>query len=195
MVDLRILGLLVFHAPDHRPADPRRDVVRGPARGPLGGDAAGDRARGSGVLALATFWAYYGSRTLGEVLSYIGPLGSAAAIGFSLWGWRPERQLALAIATPLALWLLGCGFLVFLGFLHGGAESPIAYASTRFSGQLPSDNDIPHFFTEWFFAHGHVGRRRSTRPVGRPPTGRRCRSATRSPSAPGSGTRTRSTTS
>jgi hypothetical protein len=28
-------------------------------------------------------------------------------------------------------------------------------SALRFSGQLPSDNDIPRFFTEWFAAHGH----------------------------------------
>jgi hypothetical protein len=157
MVDLRILGLLVFHAVviglpiAAAMVFAARQGVRSVALQLAIGMAV------SGVLALATFWAYYGSRTLGETLSYLVPLGSIALIGFSLWGWRPDRAEALTIFTPLALWLLGCGFIVFLGFLHGGAESPIAYSSTRFSGQLPSDNDIPHFFTEWFFLNGHRG--------------------------------------
>jgi hypothetical protein len=157
MVDLKILGLLAFHALII--GLPVLAAMLFAARRGVG-SVAMLLAIGlavSGILALATFWAYYGGRTLGEVLSYLVPLGSIALIGFSLWGWRPERSQAIAIATPLALWLLGCGFIVFLGFLHGGAESPIAYASTRFSGQLPSDNDIPHFFTEWFFLHGHNG--------------------------------------
>jgi hypothetical protein len=28
-------------------------------------------------------------------------------------------------------------------------------SALRFSGQLPSDNDIPRYFTEWFATHGH----------------------------------------
>lgn len=61
------------------------------------------------------------------------------------------------LATPLALWVLGSAFLVFLGFIHGGADSPLATAGVRFAGPLPSDNDIPNFFTEWFFLNGHHG--------------------------------------
>ena len=53
--------------------------------------------------------------------------------------------------------MLGSVFLVFLGFMHGGINAPVGMASTRFSGQLPDDNDIPQFFAEWFFIHGHHG--------------------------------------
>jgi hypothetical protein len=157
MVDLKILALLAFHAiliglpiAAAMVFAARRGVASVAMQLAIGMAL-------SGVLALATFWAYYGGHTLGEVLSYAVPLGSIAALVLTLRDWRPDRAEAIAIATPLALWLLGCGFLIFLGFLHGGADSPIAASSTRFSGQLPSDNDIPHFFTEWFLMHGHNG--------------------------------------
>lgn len=113
----------------------------------------------SGASALLAFWAYYGDRLLGESFSFLVPLGSAAAIGWALRGGL-ERSLLRQLATPLALWALGSAFLLFLGFLHGGADHPLAMAATRFSGasnSLPSDNDIPHFFSEWFFLHGHRG--------------------------------------
>ena len=65
--------------------------------------------------------------------------------------WRQLRPLA----PPLALWVLGCCFVVFLGFLHGGTDDAVPISALRFSGQLPSDNDIPRYFGEWFATHGH----------------------------------------
>lgn len=108
-----------------------------------------------GLVGLLSFWAYYGDRTLGESFSYLAVLGSIVLIAFSLRTGAIERDLLRALAVPLGLWALGSAFLLFLGFLHEGADTPIATASTRFSGQLPSDNDIPNFFTEWFFLNGH----------------------------------------
>lgn len=157
MVDLKILGLLAFHAAII--GLPVLAAMLVAARRGVGSVALllAIGLATSGIVAMGTFWAYYGTKGLGETLSYLVPLASLAAIGLTLRGWRPERGQAIEIAVPLALWLLGCGFIVFLGFLHGGTDSPIAYSSTRFSGQLPSDNDIPHFFTEWFFFNGHSG--------------------------------------
>jgi hypothetical protein len=76
-----------------------------------------------------------------------------------VWCWREgnlDRGLLRQLRTPLLLWILGSCFVVFLGFLHGGTDNPIPMSALRFSGQLPSDNDIPRYFTEWFATHGHA---------------------------------------
>jgi len=77
--------------------------------------------------------------------------------GWCLYDGGIDRGLLGQLATPLALWALGSAFLLYLGFFHGGTDQALATASTRFSGQLPSDNDIPRFFSDWFFTHGHHG--------------------------------------
>jgi len=109
----------------------------------------------SGVLALLTFWAYYGNRTLGETSSYLIAFGGVLAIVWSLYGGHLERALLAQLSVPLALWVLGTVFLVYLGFAHGGSDQPLAMSSIRFSHQLPSDNGIPEFYADWFFFHGH----------------------------------------
>jgi hypothetical protein len=107
------------------------------------------------LVGLLSFWAYYGDRTLGEAVSYLALLGSIAAIAWVLYEGRVERSLLRALAIPLALWALGSLFLVFLGFAHGGSAGPIGASLGRFSHLLPSDSQIPYFYSEWFFAHGH----------------------------------------
>jgi hypothetical protein len=109
----------------------------------------------SGVFAMLAFWAFYADPLVGKTVSYVVVLGSAMLIAWSLHEGGVDRALLRRLATPLALWVLGTSFLVFLGFVHGGTFSPLPTAATRFSGQLPSDNDIPRFFSEWFFLHGH----------------------------------------
>lgn len=110
----------------------------------------------SGVSALLAFWAYYASPTLGQAWDFLLLAGS---LGLVVWLWREgglERRWMAPLAVPLGLWVLGTGFVVFLGFLHGGVDHAIPMSALRFSGQLPSDNDIPRFFTEWFATHGHA---------------------------------------
>jgi hypothetical protein len=110
----------------------------------------------SGVSALLAFWAYYASPTVGQAWDFLLLAGS---IGLVVWLWRTgglERRWLVPLAVPLGLWVLGTGFVVFLGFLHGGIDHAIPMSALRFSGQLPSDNDIPRFYTEWFAAHGHT---------------------------------------
>jgi hypothetical protein len=109
----------------------------------------------SGIVGLLGFWSYYGGRVLGESFSYFALLGSIGFCGWSLYEGRIDRSLLRGLATPLALWALGSVFLVFLGFVHGGVATPIATSTTRFSHALPTDSEIPFFFTEWFFHHGH----------------------------------------
>ena len=111
----------------------------------------------SGAAAMLAFWAYYADQTLGQSFSYFVLFGSILLVAASLRGGDLDRGLLRRLATPLVLWGLGSAFLVFFGFLHGGAEKPIEMASIRFSGQLPSDNDLPHYFAEWFYANGHRG--------------------------------------
>jgi hypothetical protein len=111
----------------------------------------------SGMTALGSFWAYYASPTAGKAFAWLTLLGSIEVIAWSAWRGSLARSVLRDLRTPLLLWLLGSTFIVFLGFLHGGADQAISMSATRFSGQLPSDNDIPRFFAEWFAAHGHHG--------------------------------------
>jgi hypothetical protein len=109
----------------------------------------------SGVLAMLTFWAFFAAPVLGETLAFLVIFGSVAAVVWLLYERRIEVALLRQLATPLVLWVLGTFFLVFFGFLHGGTDFPLGTAATRFSGGFPSDNAIPSFYAEWFFAHGH----------------------------------------
>jgi hypothetical protein len=111
----------------------------------------------SGLGGLLGFWIYYGSHLLGQTFSFLLVFGSVLATAWLLYGGGIDRGLLRRLATPLALWALGTVFLVFLGFLHGGTNAPLGTAATRFALQLPSDNDIPLYFAEWFYAHGHHG--------------------------------------
>lgn len=111
----------------------------------------------TGVLAIASFWAYYADPLLGKSLAWLVLFGSVAAIAWSLAGRRIDPALLRGLAVPAALWALGSAFILFLGFGHGGVDTPLATAGTRFSGELPSDADIPRFFAEWFYFNGHEG--------------------------------------
>ncbi|HEU5062372.1 MAG TPA: hypothetical protein VFT79_04345 [Solirubrobacterales bacterium] len=109
----------------------------------------------SGLAAFAAFWAYYADTLVGQTWDFF-LLG--ACVLAVVWVWREgqiEWRALRPLATPLALWVLGTSFVVFLGFLHGGTDNAIPMSALRFSGQLPSDNDIPRYFTEWFATHGH----------------------------------------
>ncbi len=112
---------------------------------------------GSGVVAMLAFWAYYADPSVGQSFAWFALLGSLLLGGWSLRGGRIDRELLRSLATPLALWALGSAFVLFLGFAHGGSDAPLTMAAGRFSGQLPTDNDIPRFFAEWFYFHGHSG--------------------------------------
>ena len=112
----------------------------------------------TGALAILTFWLYFAEPLIGRIFSFVVPAGSVLLTMWSLRGGRIDRRLLQQLAVPLALWALGSVFLVFLGFMHGGTDQPLWTAATRFRAQLPFDNDIPHFFTDWFYVHGHMGR-------------------------------------
>src|SRR6476469_11237780 len=109
----------------------------------------------TGALAMLTFWAYFADPLLGESLSYLLILGPLVLTGWLLYERQLPGELLRQLATPLALWALGTLFLVFFGFVPGGAENPLGTAATRFIGPLPSDNNIPAFFADWYFHHGH----------------------------------------
>jgi hypothetical protein len=110
-----------------------------------------------GIVALLSFWAYYWDPVLGESFGFLVPLGSVVLAVACLRGGGVDIALLRGLATPFALWALGSAFLVFFGFAHGGVDTPLAAATTRFSGRLPSDSDIPRFYAEWFFHFGHSG--------------------------------------
>jgi hypothetical protein len=112
---------------------------------------------GTGIVAMLAFWAYYLDPSFGKVCACGFLLISVAVAAWSGWTGKLGTRLLHDLTTPLALWVLGSVFLVFFGFMHGGTDHPISMAATRFSSQLPSDNDIPLFFSEWFFFHGHHG--------------------------------------
>ena len=109
----------------------------------------------SGITAYLSFWAYYADPLVGQTWDYLLHGGSVLLVA---WTWREgnlDREALAPLAVPLGLWVLGCCFVTFLGFLHGGVDNAIPMSALRFSGQLPSDNDIPRYFTEWFATHGH----------------------------------------
>lgn len=108
----------------------------------------------SGAAAMLSFWAFYLDPLAGQATAFLVALGSVQGIVLC----RPDRldrDLLRELAVPAALWALGSAFVVYLGFLHGGADEPLALATTRFSHELPADNQIPLFFAEWFADHGH----------------------------------------
>jgi 4-amino-4-deoxy-L-arabinose transferase-like glycosyltransferase len=110
----------------------------------------------SGVSAMAAFWAYYLSPTIGQAWDFMLLFGSILLI---VWIWREgalDWRHLRPLAIPLALWVFGSCFVVFLGFLHEGSDQAISMSALRFSGQLPSDNDIPRFYTEWFAKSAHT---------------------------------------
>lgn len=111
----------------------------------------------SAGTAMLAFWAYYGSHELGQTWTFLLAFGSILLCAWSLYSGEVDRALLRRLATPFALWVLGTAFLVFFGFLHGGTGSALGTAATRFNPQLPSDNDIPLYFAEWFYGHAHHG--------------------------------------
>jgi hypothetical protein len=110
----------------------------------------------SGAVAMLGFWAYYESQLVGQTLSCLVALGSLLACGWLLYDAAIDRPVLLGLVTPLALWALGSAFLVYFGFLHGGTLAPLQDSGTRFSGPMPTDNEIPGFYAAWFYVHGHA---------------------------------------
>ncbi len=111
-----------------------------------------------GLVAYLSFWSFYAEPVIGETFSFTVILGSALTVVWILFFTDGvDRGLLRALGTPMALWALGCLFLLTLGYVHGGTDTALPTAASRFSGSLPSDSDIPTFFAEWFFHHGHAG--------------------------------------
>lgn len=108
-----------------------------------------------GAAAMGVFWAYYLGAGFGHFCAYALFFGSVV-LSFWLWpGMSRHRDLLRQLAVPLGLWALASVFLVFFGFLHGGAEAPLETASYRFSTQpspFASDSSIPAFFSDWMYA-------------------------------------------
>jgi hypothetical protein len=111
----------------------------------------------SGAVGLLGFWSYYADPLLGETLSFFVVLGSSLAIGWLLATGGIDQGLLRELGVPLALWVFASLFLVMLGFVHGGENLPLEAGKIRFIGPLPSDSEIPNFFAEWFYEHGHDG--------------------------------------
>ncbi len=111
----------------------------------------------SGVCAYSALTAYYVDPVIGIAWDALIVAGSIALAVFSWRGGELDRSALTPLATPLLLWVIATCFVTFLGFLHGATELGVGMSPVRFSSQLPSDNDMPRFFTEWFAAHGHSG--------------------------------------
>ena len=110
-----------------------------------------------GLAALLAYWCYFAAPQVGAVCAY-GVAGVSALVSFRCRGaLGPGRELTTRLLTPLVLWCLGAAFVLFLGFLQGGTERPLATAMTRFSHPLPQDNYLPFFFSDALFQHGHEG--------------------------------------
>jgi hypothetical protein len=112
---------------------------------------------GSGVAAFIAFWAYFADPTIGQAWNWVLLIGSIQVIVLSVWRGDLDRELLRTLRIPLLLWILGSVFIVYLGFIHGGTANPIGMSGTRYAGGLPTDNDIPRYFAEWFAAEGHHG--------------------------------------
>ncbi|HET9152813.1 MAG TPA: hypothetical protein VFN85_01705 [Solirubrobacterales bacterium] len=110
----------------------------------------------SGGVAILSFWLFYADPLIGKSGACFFVLGSAL---LAAWCLREgvDRRLLASLATPFALWALASAFVLFLGFLHGGTDQPIATAGLRFTHQLPTDNDIPRYFADYFYVYGHHG--------------------------------------
>jgi hypothetical protein len=111
----------------------------------------------SGIAAFLAFWAYYADPTIGEAWNYVILLGSIQVAVFCVYRGGLDRDLLRQLRVPLLLWILGTVFIVYLGFLHGGTENAIGMSASRYAGGLPSDNDIPRYYAEWFAAEGSHG--------------------------------------
>jgi hypothetical protein len=111
----------------------------------------------SGLGAFLAFWAYFIDPTVGQVWNYVLLLGSIQIAILSVLGGDLDRDLLRRLRAPLLLWALGSVFIIYLGFIHGGNDNAIGMASSRYAGGLPSDADIPRFFSEWFAAEGSAG--------------------------------------
>ncbi len=115
----------------------------------------------SGAAAFLAFWAYFADPTLGQAWNYVLLLGSIQIAVLAVYRGNLDPELLRQLRIPLLLWILGSVFIVYLGFLHGGTENAIemsgSMSGARYAGVLPSDNDIPRYFAEWFAAEGHHG--------------------------------------
>jgi hypothetical protein len=111
----------------------------------------------SGLVGALGFWTFFADPLVGESFAFFALFGSILLGGWSAWGANLDRALLGRLAVPLGLWILGSAFLVFFGFLHGGTATGEATGAARFLGPLPSDSDMPKFFAEWFYLHGHHG--------------------------------------
>ena len=108
----------------------------------------------SGGTAMLAFWTFWVDPLVGQATAYVLVIGSVLGIALCR-PHRIDRRLLSELAIPLALWAFGSLFILYLGFLHGGSDQPLAIATTRFSHPLPADNQIPAYFADWYFAHGH----------------------------------------
>jgi hypothetical protein len=111
----------------------------------------------SGVVAFLSFWAYYASPEVGRIWAYLVLFGAIEVGVWSCWRGGLDRRLLAELRAPLLLWILGSFFVVYLGFAHGGTELALPASGSRFSGPLPSDNEIPQFYASWFYENGHSG--------------------------------------
>ena len=111
----------------------------------------------SGAAAFLAFWAYFADPTIGQAWNYVLLLGSIQVAVLAAYRGNLDPELLRQLRIPLLLWILGSVFIVYLGFLHGGTENAIGMSGSRYAGGLPSDNDIPRYFAEWFAAEGHHG--------------------------------------
>lgn len=105
-----------------------------------------------GLAALLAFWAYYCAPALGTTFSWALLLVAVLVVVRAVTTDRPAVR---GLAAPIVLWGTASTFLIGLGFAHGGTGDAFETSSRRFSYQLPGDNQIPSYFAEWYYRHGH----------------------------------------
>jgi hypothetical protein len=110
----------------------------------------------TGAAAMLVFWGFYATPEVGKTLTFLIEIGSAAAL-VALWFGGKGRAEMRELAVPLGLWALASYFVVYLGYLHGGGGGVLEYTAHRFSQGLPTDNELPQVFSNWFWTYGHHG--------------------------------------
>ena len=115
-----------------------------------------------GLLSIAAvgyvcFWLYFVWPPLGRAAAIVCVVASAT---ISTWNLsrassHDVRARITRLGRPAALTASAAVFVVCLGFLYGGWDTPLTTAGQRFSMQLPWDNGLPFFFAEGL-DHGQV---------------------------------------
>jgi hypothetical protein len=112
-----------------------------------------------GLVGYLAFWVYLASRPAGIVYSFTMFFSCSVII---IHAARKSRRYSLSLLRPLfipaLLVVFASIFLISLGYLHGGEDTPGDFAAYRFAPpKLAGDNTLPELFADAIIA-GHIPR-------------------------------------